>query len=610
MPAAVKVNNYALDPAEIAFFTSAGIDDLTRFLVDWLGVRYHDSTIQDYYFDKADLQRFQGRKSLRLRTCSEEPSKLDLIDVNWDKGKDSRRHDLVTRRHLVNVQSVSGITANQRNQIFKKLHSNNYLEVLRIKKLRRTFEVIPARFVKTSQHQTTALSCLNEGSKDGNFFRCVDNGLTVLVDTILECSHGDFSNIVEIEFDIKHHRQKAADISKVLLKKFESFMTPKKHNKIEYALAEGQGHTSRIQSLQFYSERNRMTANSQKAKSFTSTAPPTNETYLPGECFTIKGKWRRRAQPTSKKVLGHIPGRLHFFAWDTAKFSRAKPGGGGLGVSTSAAGNDIEITLGKNDVNCQPSVMHLKKLFCKLVDYNESQISIVVRRNITEVHSGLGSHVSLNTGIMAGLNVLFGSPFSTEELYDVLVHNYVENADSRSLVRGVDTGVGESSLLYGGIVWVDEQARYIGSVATPSLYGVIALGIREKLLTKRNAGRLPDDASRLLLRSFARHKLKHPFSDGKLVLLLSRAWDLNPLAFRLEKSFYNLDIYSQFSEIVRENGGSYAGISSEGPVMFALANNRKRAEAIAKNIEAKLSNYFSSCRVGAAGNRLSITVQS
>jgi predicted sugar kinase len=175
-------------------------------------------------------------------------------------------------------------------------------------------------------------------------------------------------------------------------------------------------------------------------------------------------------------------------------------------------------------------------------------------------------------------------------------------------VSGVDTGVGESSLLYGGIVWVDGQARYIGNITTPSMYGIIAFGIREKLTKEQNSK--PHANAELLMSLIAKHKLRPHFKAGNLERLLSEAWNLNSLAFRIEKSSYNFEIYSKFSEIVKEKGGSYAGISSEGPVMFALANNRRVANAIAKAVATKLSEYFSSSRVGSVGNRLSISVRS
>jgi hypothetical protein len=607
LPAAgVNVSNYTLDPAEVAFFTSADIHDLTRFFTDQLGIGYSDTTIQDHYFDSSDSRKFRAGNSLRLRTYIEQPTKLDIINVSWNKQKRRQGHGFAIRNHEVNVQSLTGISTSRRHRIFNRFQSIGDLEVLKIKKQRRTFEMISPLFSETSR-QASSIPEVLDLKEPCKSFNCVDNGLTILLDAILECSHGNFHNIVEIEFDIKSHRQQAMSIIQLLVTNFGPSLESKKYNKIEYALADKRQRLINSVPPQFSSGR---AIGQIRGFSASDIKPSVNGKFLPGEHFNIASKWKRKAKPTSRMVVGRIPGRFHFFAWEPARFSRLAPGGGGLGTSISAIVNDIKISVDANkSLYCTPSVLHLKKLFCKLVDYDETKISIIVRRDISNVHNGLGSNVSSNTGVLAGLNFLFGSPYSTEDLYDILIHNYVENSkDHQFLVSGVDTGVGESSLLYGGIVWVDGQARYIGNITTPSMYGIIAFGIREKLTKEQNSK--PHANAELLMSLIAKHKLRPHFKAGNLERLLSEAWNLNSLAFRIEKSSYNFEIYSKFSEIVKEKGGSYAGISSEGPVMFALANNRRVANAIAKAVATKLSKYFSSSRVGSVGNRLSISVRS
>ncbi|HEX2202102.1 MAG TPA: hypothetical protein VHG91_02335 [Longimicrobium sp.] len=354
--------------------------------------------------------------------------------------------------------------------------------------------------------------------------------------------------------------------------------------------------------------------------------------FLPGTDFRIRPEWRRPARPVFARARALAPGRLHFNVWDFSKMAPVVPGGGGLGCSTSAALSEIEVTAEGDGVEAPvPTAAHLARLMAEMVGY-EGGLRISVPDRIAHVHSGYGSNVTFNTGVVAAVNALFGTPFSLAEMWDILTQNFVENADERHVYWGLDTGVGESCLLYGGLVWVDEHARHVGHADLDGIWVVTAAGDKAALAnarlralgqtTSRGVG---DEEEKELLAiecqkyqaefgerhtAFVERRLK-PFllrNDARGLLRLG--WELNEIGtYQVLLAYWEPEILEASVRAAREAGSLYAMMSSAGPSLFALAEGRAAAERVRDALEGRFSGYFSSFAVGKAGVRLTVEVE-
>lgn len=360
----------------------------------------------------------------------------------------------------------------------------------------------------------------------------------------------------------------------------------------------------------------------------------TERYFSPGENMTLRDEWRRKSSPMYIQAKVSVPGRLHFGVLD---FSRMAPGlgGGGLGVSTDTVSHTIKITRG-TDICCSvPSGRHLIKLFTTCVGYTGNDIGIERENTIRHTHSGFGSNVSFNTAVIAGLNALFGSPFSPQEVWDIVTQNYVENAEfDGKIYFGLDTGVGEACFLYGGLVWVDGsqgQGRYIGNVPTTDLWVVTAVGNRVNLtgeiLRKFGEGAALSENTETELvashfmacereygqafREFFRKRMCPALLRNDVHEVLSLGWDMNKFSnVKVLEGIYRTDVLRALDAQMREQGALYAGMSSAGPGYFVFADNQTEARHLARYLKAHFGNYFCDFQVGRAGSKLSIDLDS
>lgn len=358
----------------------------------------------------------------------------------------------------------------------------------------------------------------------------------------------------------------------------------------------------------------------------------TNERYFqPGENFTLHQQWQREAKPQYQKAVVNVPGRLHFGVLD---FSKMAPGlgGGGLGISTNTVGHKIAIKIDKTQPGCKrPTGQHLLQLFKQAMNYQGDDIAIELEDSIQHTHSGFGSNVSFNTAVIAGLNALFGSPLSAQEIWDMVTLNYVENTqDSETIYFGLDTGVGEACLLYGGLVWVDAtygQGRYIGNVSSDNLWVLTAVGDRTKLtgevLREYGEGQaLSEDTETALVashfmrceqqygqdfRRFIKNEMSPALYSNDISKVLKLGWDMNNMSnMKVLEGIYKTDILQNLNNTMKQHGALYAGMSSAGPGFFAFANSEAQARELGNVLEAEFGEYFYNQAVGRAGDKLTV----
>lgn len=360
--------------------------------------------------------------------------------------------------------------------------------------------------------------------------------------------------------------------------------------------------------------------------------------FLPGQNLTIRPEWRRPAFRRYGRTRVNAPGRVHLTVFNFLKMAPGL-GGGGLGISVDTAHSELVISVGERQVsNLSPTGRHLLTLFQQCIGYERDDVRIAVPHQIQYLHAGFGSNVTFNTALLAGLNAMFGSPFSVSELWDMLTHNYVENAtDGEHIYFGLDTGVGEACVLYGGLVWVDEGAgagdgRCLGSLPAEHLWVVTCVGKLEQLagdamraFGKAAAEGLGDqreaDIVAGLCQDYQRHygpalhglldsQLRPAFLRGDLKGLLACGWAMNEIGnMKVLEGIYQPGVLRELTATMREAGSLYAGMSSAGPGFFAFADSEGQACELRNVIERRFSGYFGDFAVARAGTKLSIELE-
>lgn len=354
--------------------------------------------------------------------------------------------------------------------------------------------------------------------------------------------------------------------------------------------------------------------------------------FSPGERLHIPQRMLRSATPAYDQVEIEIPGRLHFGVLD---FSKMGPGlgGGGLGISTDTVAHKIKVSR-TADGGCDiPSGQHLLALFKKMTGYAIDDIQIIKEASIQHQHSGFGSNVSFNTAVITALNMLFGSPYSPEDIWHIVTQNYVENAeDNKGLYFGLDTGVGEACFLYGGLVWIDAShgnGKYVGNVKADNLWVVTAVGNRITLAGELLKGfgegaALSDKTETDLVAShfmecekrygpcfkkFMKYRMAPAILKGNLNEVLTLGWDLNQLSnIKVLEGIYRADVLNELCSGLKAKGALYAGMSSAGPGFFAFAHCEEKANELANFIESEFGDYFSEALVGRAGSKMKIAI--
>jgi predicted sugar kinase len=354
--------------------------------------------------------------------------------------------------------------------------------------------------------------------------------------------------------------------------------------------------------------------------------------FRPGEQLRTRPEWHREARPVHRRARVSTPGRLHFQVFDFNRMRPVTPGAGGIGTSTTTAGSEIEITVTEDGgiTAPVPTAEHFARLFAHLVGYRGG-LRIDVPRRVPYVHSGYGSNVTFNTAMLAGLNAVFGTPFSIPELWDILTQNFVENSDDEEglLFWGVDTGVGEAAVLYGGFVWVDQYARYIGSADADGLWLLTAKGDTRTLAAdklrefgnsaERGIGDLDefdvtqgvtfdyqDEYGERLL-DFLERRMKPYLLRNDARGMLEQGWELNEVGSVVVLGrIWRADVLDAILRTVREAGGIYSTMSSSGPSIFAICDSEAAAHRVREALEPKFGEYLSNYAVGRAGTRLKV----
>lgn len=180
-----------------------------------------------------------------------------------------------------------------------------------------------------------------------------------------------------------------------------------------------------------------------------------------------------------KKVILKVPSRYHLDVMDIQKMDLKRVGGGGIGVAINMhclitieiieENDDIILskkkTLIKYYLDLMREVLNIKKYFKVSGEFDKRYGS----------HNGMGSNAMIQTGIVYGINYLCGEPLSNSELITLLQKNYYEEENGEITNRVYCSGVGNNTILFGGLCFIDENGKLIYSKNIPSNFKLITI---------------------------------------------------------------------------------------------------------------------------------------
>lgn len=187
--------------------------------------------------------------------------------------------------------------------------------------------------------------------------------------------------------------------------------------------------------------------------------------FSPGSCIrTIH--LTRKTKPVLHKVEIKFPSRVHITLIDSNRFAFGKPGAGGMGFAIEMD-NRMRISLSDKNrqdssKNSKPLLAHMTYVMKKILNYEEGVYVHLHTDDFLRPHIGLGYTPTILTACAQGINLLFGSPLSGEEIRMLVAYNYAEEHNGK-LIRGHETGVGAHLLLNGGFVIVGGDLKVIYS---------------------------------------------------------------------------------------------------------------------------------------------------
>lgn len=192
-----------------------------------------------------------------------------------------------------------------------------------------------------------------------------------------------------------------------------------------------------------------------------------------------------------KKVILKVPSRYHLDVMDIQKMDLKHVGGGGIGVAINMhclitievinENEDIILskkkTLVKYYLDLMRKILNIKRYFKVCGEFDKRY----------ESHNGMGSNAMIQTGIAYGINYLCGMPLSNFELITLLQKNYYEEENGKITNIVYCSGVGNNTILFGGLCFIDDKGKLIYSQNIPNNFKLITIKARfENIFENQN----------------------------------------------------------------------------------------------------------------------------
>jgi beta-ribofuranosylaminobenzene 5'-phosphate synthase len=291
--------------------------------------------------------------------------------------------------------------------------------------------------------------------------------------------------------------------------------------------------------------------------------------------------------PTIDSVKVTFPNRIHISPIDCNRFDFGKAGGGGIGFAVKMD-NHLEMSTSDTDkITADPIFVPLIKHYIFLVKrlFNYSggfRVNCRIAKTVFQ-HSGLGSSIAVACSVLQTANFIFGNPIQIDSLRKLIATNFVESCNGK-VVRGLETGVGSCNILRGGLSVVGDDVA--------SAYHTNRLNELPVVLLMPNTQRPDMDKPEsidmlkrsLLLDSSYRYTRAYriimdiipAIEKNDLDTVGNVVWDFQFAGTHISMIQAYLDggikIYETLN-LARQFGGSIVGMSSVGPLVYAICEN-------------------------------------
>ena len=286
-----------------------------------------------------------------------------------------------------------------------------------------------------------------------------------------------------------------------------------------------------------------------------------------------------------------FPSRIHITPIDCNRFGFGKPGGGGIGFAIYLP-NQLDISIScetkveSNSVKHGILVMHYFKLMQTIL---QTELSFHFNLNLYDMmtqHFGLGSSVCVACATIFGLNEIFGSPLSIEEIRSLVAYNFVEEYNGK-LTRGLETGVGTSVILRGGISVIANEIVEVFHRFFPENYSILLINPK----TTRPKSDQPESEDMLKRTFFLDASYRYIKAYDVLMDIIPALhygdfkkvgeyiWDIQFSGTHLSmiQSYegYGRKIYDVLG-FLKGNGADVCGLSSVGPLIYAICEKSSK----------------------------------
>jgi beta-ribofuranosylaminobenzene 5'-phosphate synthase len=307
-------------------------------------------------------------------------------------------------------------------------------------------------------------------------------------------------------------------------------------------------------------------------------------TFVPGENIDSLGL-KREANRELSGISLMFPSRIHMTPIDCNRFGFGKPGGGGIGFAVDLP-NQLNISISSeakiesNSAKHRALVIHYFKLVQAVL---KTELSFHFELNLHDMmtqHFGLGSSICVACATVFGLNKILGSPLSIEEIRSLVAYNFVEEYMGE-VTRGLETGVGSSVILRGGISVVGNEIVEVFHRPFPEGYSILLI---DPKTTRPNSEQPESEA--MLRRTFfldASYRYIKAYDvlmdiipalhSGDIKKFGMYIWDIQFSGTHLSMiqtyENYGKKIYDILG-FLKKNGADVCGLSSVGPLIYAI----------------------------------------
>lgn len=291
------------------------------------------------------------------------------------------------------------------------------------------------------------------------------------------------------------------------------------------------------------------------------------------------------------EVVMPVPFRIHSFVTEFGRMYEEKSKhsfGGGLGFSVSTENYLIAKKSKKRiiDAPYKNVIGRYLDLVKELYDY-DGDFTIELKGEFLK-HSGIGSTIVIITATCAALNILLGNRLSKMDLNMLIFENYCEEDFDGIVVDALTSGIGALVMLYGGIIYMDNGYSFVRTEYTKNQEMLLFTTFKKdetKQFDVYDEFELTDEyiQSDLISKSKKLEIIHEQLLPAMLSRDFSKMGEANDLLNEIGSGYidakqYEYERQQHLFGRLRNAGASLVGISSAGPMAYALIEKSKKME--------------------------------